>query len=130
MASGPKIEHFDIFEEDVRLGISGDGANNIRSNIPEEYTKAMAELSPELQEQVITATRILKESAFPSRLTKINITSSGSGYQFANGQMEALNNGYYSSGHGNLTSQSLGSIGSSGFFSGGQMQSPIIYEKP
>lgn len=33
---GPKIEHFDIFEEDVRLGVSGEPKKVMQSVLPEE----------------------------------------------------------------------------------------------
>ena len=119
MPSVPQIEHFDIFEENVRLG------NNDKELIDEcppalfdEYQKAMASLSPELRDQVLKASKIIKESAFPRRLITVD---SGS-----NGMSEAMNNGIepymYS---GNIYS---GQVRSAPILYGGaQMQSPIIY---
>ena len=118
------MEHFDIFEEDVRLGVDGPPSTTLQSIIPEgvkpeeihdEYDKAMARLSPELHAQVKKATQILKKSAFPRRYSPIN------------GMDEALNECILPSYTGNLyTVQPRAGLV---FFGGAKMQSVIIYEE-
>ena len=143
MPSVPQIEHFDIFEENVRLG------NNDKELIDEcppdlldQYQKAMSELTPELQAQVKEATRRLNRSAFPHR--SITVDSSCSGLESVRKEI-VWNNLFVGTPFleklrvAGVADPYLGGAGNTAniyasqprvstvFLGGGQMQSPIIY---
>ena len=130
--ANPRIEHFDIFEENVRLGnIGEEPIDECPPALFDEYQKAMASLSPELRDQVLKASKIIKESAFPRRIITVDSSSSGTSYNQLNGMNEALNNGIDStSWMQSINPYSATPRSSSVLMGGAQMQSPIIYEKP
>jgi hypothetical protein len=136
MESGPRIENFDVFEENVRLGINEpqESIQHLEPDTPSGFEKNLAQYSPEIQEQIIKATNVLKRSAFPPRQRFPMVDSSASGTQHINGLNSSLNNGVDPSLYGNVFSRNpllhpATPSRFAGMMGGSQMQSPIIYEK-